>query len=263
LRFTPQQTRAVLDSRQTMTHVIAHPSRTATRRNGTTYETVPFVPKVGLRIPFSFDDPRAGDPDHRGRAHIVVTACAAEPAPIGAVTAEEAKAAGHRSPEALSEWWVRQHDKDWVARRERRETEQGRDPKVFLRRVIGQRFAQRHADTLVWPIRFRLDITDEPTFLLPAARGDQGDGVLGYTHNVARALDDVETVDLDSGWETAADARHAEARGDQDAKRLARSIGSQVRENLLAAHRAGVDIAPDVAALQRAVTDLDRRRDAA
>jgi hypothetical protein len=245
VHLTPSQARAVLDGQQTMTHVIATRTKTATRPNGTRYATVPFVPEIGMRIPFGFDEPIDGDPDHRGRAYIVVTDCPVKPAPIGDVTADEARAAGHRTPDDLAASWVRHHDKDWVARRERREIEAGRDPAVFLRRVLGQRFAQRHAATLVWPIRFRLDHADTPQFLLPASAGDLGDGVLGYTENVDRALDTAEVVDpalLLQHWADAAEKRRHAERNVEESRRQIRSVIERLRQNLIAAERAGGDL---------------------
>jgi hypothetical protein len=265
LNFTASQARAILAGRQTMTHILATPSKTIARGNGTEYKTRPFTPAIGTRIPFRYSAPLDGDAaDHYERAHIIVTACTTKPSPIGAVTAEDARAAGHRTPEDLAAWWVRRHDKDWVARRERREREAGRDPAVFLRRVIGQRFAQRHADTLVWPIRFRLDEQQEPRFLLPASRGDVADdAVLGYTTIPARALEAVEVVDtatLGVAWATDAAERHTEARGDTETRRMARSLASRTRENILAAERAGVDTRDLVEQLEHVVQKIEQRR---
>src|SRR5690606_25149446 len=56
---------------------------------------------------------------------------------------------------------------------------------------VEQRFAEHHADTLVWVIRFEL--TEDVRFLAHPIPGRQGD----YTRNPARSIDDLEVVDTE------------------------------------------------------------------
>lgn len=280
MRFTPSQTRAILDRRQTMVHVIARAPR-ATRRSrktgpraevsgkpqervpyGPERTSLPFVPKVDLRIPFRYSAPLPNDAAaHTERAFIIVTECTDTPVALGAVTEADAQAAGHRSAAAYAEWWVRQYDKDWLARAESREREARRQ--AFLPRTILARFEERHASTPVWPIRFRLDDSEIPTFMLPAARGGAADDdVLAHTASPARALEPVEIFDanrVDLSWSADAEKRRVAERAEEETRRAMRSTFARARQVCIDGLKNGRDVGPVLASIDEAIAKLEER----
>jgi ribosomal protein S20 len=290
LKFTDNHVQAILTGRKTMTRVIAQQPKLATRPNGTTYTTTPFVPRVGMRLPFTYGAPLldhgAGtetwivDPDNRDKAYIIVTAVplddSGNPQPaqrLDAITLAEAKAEGHNSVQAFMEWWVGEHDKPWVDVRVRRA---GGKRSPFLKREMQTRFAARWAAVKVWPMTFCLDPESVPLALAPIGRGDARGYYVGTPHrsrparpnqtepfvpqSVADEGEPIAPGILDPAWNTTSTERHRDAHGAELSNRLVKSLGRTMAEKLYAKIRAGHDITADVAALQRAVEEIEHRQ---
>lgn len=269
MRFTPQQSRAILDRRQTMVHIIAREPRTIqrTRKVGPRAEvggkprsvpygpertSRPFVPRVGLEIAFTHDEQRAV---------IVVTECTDEPVALSSFSVADAKAVGHASADAYRTWWVRRYDHDWLTRAEARE--RGAHRQAFIPRMILQRFEDRHADTPVWPLRFRLasevEAPPSPVFLLPGSRARAGVAT-DYTTDPGAAVDAGEVLDaaqLNPTWAADAEKRRKAERAEEEARRAMRSTFARARQVCLDGLANGRDIQPVLATIDKALAELE------
>lgn len=113
-------------------------------------------------------------------------------------------------------------------------------------------------DREVWLITIELDRAHRPRYLSRPIAGKQGD----YTTNHRRAIDDVEVVDQHTVEEFAKEARKRGEimRGEQAMRERARSLGRRVRSEALLAPRAGIDIDPELEAIEQQLEAIQRKR---
>lgn len=156
--FCSRMRQQILAGRKTQTRRPVRAPQVRQRANGTTYTTRPFQPTVGRTVAV-----QAG----RGKPELFrvhVTGVRSEP--VGQISFADARAEGFRTSDEFREHWVRLHDRQWVT--------------AHPDGDLLDRFAARHAGTLVWVIEFE-PIGDQPRLL--AARSQHG-----YTTSPALAL---------------------------------------------------------------------------
>jgi hypothetical protein len=113
-------------------------------------------------------------------------------------------------------------------------------------------------EQLVWVLTFELD-GEMARFLAPSREAHD------YTHDPRRAIDELEVVPeswRDPGAGQARE-RHRQERREQDRRRSGTSIVQQVRSEIVAADRGGVDIAAELAEIHRQVEGIRRKREKA
>lgn len=214
----------------------------------------------------------------RAVAHVFVRAVEG-PAVAGDLDQRAAIAEGFRTTADFRLYWVRLHDKAWIARQEtRRDPDTGERVQIacLLDRALLQRFEDSHAHRQVWVIRFELDRTHRPRLLTPAARpetdvtprrgrvqlvdpDDPGDH--GYTDSTFAAMagdaDPGEYVDptsLQPAWAALAELRHAVATEQPPA-----TLEERLRAVRDAARRAGVDLGRQERELEGRIRAMERK----
>jgi hypothetical protein len=259
--FAPELIGKILAGEKTMTRRPAKDTSPRVRRRGNrTIISRSFEPKAGRSYAV-----QAG----RGKPatlRIEVTDVREELA--GDITHGDANLEGFRSVDEFKAYWVRLYDRDWLRRREQR-VEDGAVVTVPLPAgELVARFDDRHAATLVWVIAFRPDRAAPPRYL--AARSDEL-----YTGDERQALQgpdgepEAEALDantLEAYARTARD-RHeqflASLDPDEVARVRARGLASRLRQEVLAARRAGADINEDLHNIERHIRSIERKRRAA
>lgn len=192
---------------------------------------------------------------------------------LGNISFDEVRAEGFRTTDEFKISWVRQHDKAWVARQERTIVDSLVDGDVLEcedgRALVDQktlaRFDMRHADRMVWVIRFELDRSHRARLLAPAARAARDGDEHGYTENPRRALrDEPEAVDAQVLNEYVADARAREAgqsgRREELLRRRAKSLALRLRQEAVTAQRNGTDITGALDQIEAHLRILEGRR---
>lgn len=115
------------------------------------------------------------------------------------------------------------------------------------------RFEQHHACTLVWVITFRL--ADVGRYLTPAARPAGTEH--GYTRRLRDAMpDEPEVVDPPES----ALARARAEREERDRQNQAKRVANRLRQESIAAARAGIDTTDHLRRVQDILAELDALR---
>jgi hypothetical protein len=271
--FRPELARLVARGRKTMTRRLIGEPRRAVRRNGTAYMTSPWRPRVGREEPVQ---------PGRGRlqiARVEITEVRREQ--LGLVTFEDACAEGFRTTADFKGYWVRLHDKAWVAKREPVD-DQGDVVEALPADELAGRFDDRWGYVPVWVVRFelvgeqviRLAHAAAPTVRYRTVNGrqviDDKDRDLvdrGYTTSEQDALpDEPEVIDpgrLHPDWQQRSRAMAQAAASSEDATRLSGLTHPEerLRELRRMAIERGVDVSGDVRVIERRLDAIARKVD--
>lgn len=273
----PGQRKLILAGRKTQLRVPVLESRTITRKNGTTYESQPFTPKAGMRIPIARRDPDGVVEEVCG-----VIVREARHQLLGNVTFHDALAEGHRTTVEFKAWWIRTHAPGWLQTTERAfcpgcilDTDWPGDQAPTCETCGGEeeidlipsrtdeelaaRYDLRHGDMAVWAVTFVLDREQKPLMLAPFGRGDDH----GYTSSPTQALHgEGEVVDQATVAAFAQEnrERYELTTASERLRERARTLGRRIREETIATGRAGVDVTAELDAIEAQLRTIEFRR---
>lgn len=255
MHISTRQLNQIRGGRKTQIRVPVREPRQATRKNNTTYISQPFKPEVGATMTLREPPPPRHHEDTRVPVRITITE--AREQLLGELSFPDVIAEGHSTTSGFQVWWVSVHDRPWIARRLQDNNSTVPDDMVI------DRFHARHADTLVWAIRFEIDRSDRPRILVAAGRryGDER----GYSETTTGAViggyDEKgqpfpEAVGVEDVWLS----RYAkEARDEHHLRGLERPIEWRLRQALLDAQAAGVDVTRQVLAIEQRIRSIRLR----
>lgn len=162
--ITSQEARQVLAGRKTQIRVPVRDKRQVTRTNGTSYDSTPFHPHIGRRVPFSVLQQIDGKQRAVPQCTVLVETYRHDflddslkgprPADAAADRAYDivaVRAEGHKTTDEFKTTWVRRHDRPWINTQTQRLEIEPSDSMLL------ERFAKRHADTAVWVVTFCTD----------------------------------------------------------------------------------------------------------
>lgn len=237
------QARQILAGRKTQMRVRVQREREVTRPNGTTYTSVPFTPREGMRVPIAVR--RSGD-NGGPVCHIIIDR--AWIGSLGDIGLRDALAEGHKTTTDFKVWWVNQHDRVWVERREP-EADPGQ---------AAERFDRRWSSTAVWAFAFHRDPTEQERYPAATGRGDER----GYTTSPAEAIDDASVGDgLLKVYATEArerDAARAAGVAEEDLE-LLRELDATIANLKALGLRTGVSFHAQVKAQQQVRNGVERK----
>lgn len=276
---TTAQARSILAGRTTQLRIPVQNPREVTRKNGTTYTTVPFRPRTGQRLPVAVRRTIDGTMLAEQVCHIIIDRWRHEP--LGDMAFTDALAEGYKTTVECKAAWVRQHDPAWLTA-----TEPVFCPDCTLDwdwpgdtmpdcptcggdgeiRIIpnrtdtehAARYDQRWANTPCWIITFHRDPVEQPRYPAAIGRGDDR----GYTTSPAEAVDAAAVGD---DWlklfaaESAQD--NARRRGEIEDDLLAerRHLGRRLMNAKALARDRGVDVNSDLRVIERRIAAIENK----
>jgi hypothetical protein len=198
----------------------------------------PYKPKPGDRFPVQQRAVKDGKPSAETQGHAIITSATQELA--GDLTFDDARQMGYRTTSDAMEAWLCDYDPGWVCEEPVCHacggpglTEAGFCVTCGCDDQPRARFIAKHADRLVWVIRFELDRSHESHLLaaVPAREGtEDGDYVsspaqaMGGDADPGEAIDariaEVYTREGIQGWA----AREAQRQADRDRMALAERL---------------------------------------